>query len=160
MRLMMAWAHDWRCIPSSLANKFPGASICRGTFLRENIVPPAVTTSPIESQKRLGRSGLQQARPEAPKLQQRNATKPRVNTVRGVPLVGKGKPSLGAHKAKQPPGRALTQRGTTQRRLARRRATKGVTAVGLFPVRCWFLLMAKALEPAEWLDFWSPGELG
>ncbi len=49
MRLMMAWAHDWRCIPSSLANKIPGASICRGTFLRENIVPPAVTTSPIDS---------------------------------------------------------------------------------------------------------------
>ena len=48
MRLMMAWAHDWRCIPSSLANKIPGASICRGTFLRENIVPPAVTTSPID----------------------------------------------------------------------------------------------------------------
>ena len=57
---------------------------------------------------------------EAPKLQQRNATKPRVNTARGVPLVGKGKPSLGAHKAKQPPGHALTQRGTTQRRPARR----------------------------------------
>ena len=56
---------------------------------------------------------------EASKLQQRNATKPRVNTARGVPLVGKGKPSLGAHKAKQPPGRALTQRGTTQRRPAR-----------------------------------------
>ena len=52
-------------------------------------------------------------------MQQRNATKPRVNTVWGVPLVGKGKPSLGAHKAKQPPGRALTQRGTTQRRPAR-----------------------------------------
>ena len=66
---------------------------------------------------------------EASKLQQRNATKPRVNTARGVPLVGKGKPSLGARKAKQPPGRALTQRGTTQRRPARRRATKGVTAV-------------------------------
>ena len=48
MRLMMAWAHDWRCIPSSLANKIPGASICRGTFLRENIVPPAMTTSPID----------------------------------------------------------------------------------------------------------------
>ena len=63
-------------------------------------------------------------------MQQRNATKPRVNTVRGVPLVGRGKPSLGAHKAKQPPGHALTQRGTTQRRPARRRATKGVTAVG------------------------------
>ena len=40
-------------------------------------------------------------------------------TVRGVPLVGRGKPSLGAHKAKQPTGRALTQRGTTQRRPAR-----------------------------------------
>ena len=56
---------------------------------------------------------------EASKLHQRNATKPRVNTARGVPLVGKGKPSLGARKAKQPPGRALTQRGTTQRRPAR-----------------------------------------
>ena len=40
-----------------------------------------------------------------------------------LPLVGKGKPSLGAHKAKQPPGRALTQRGTTQRRPARWRAS-------------------------------------
>ena len=37
MRLMMAWAHDWRCIPSRLANKIPVASICRGTFLRANI---------------------------------------------------------------------------------------------------------------------------
>ena len=46
MRLMMAWAHDWRCIPSSLANKIPGASICRGTFLRENIVPPASDNFP------------------------------------------------------------------------------------------------------------------
>ena len=31
---------------------------------------------------------------EAPKLQQRNATKPRVNTARGVPLVGKVTPPL------------------------------------------------------------------
>ena len=52
---------------------------------------------------------------EASKLQRRNATKPRVNTIWGVPLVGKGKPSLGVHKAKHPPGRALTQCGTTQR---------------------------------------------
>ena len=48
MRLMMAWAHDWRCVPSRLANKIPVAGICRGTFLRANIVPPAVTTSPID----------------------------------------------------------------------------------------------------------------
>ena len=36
-----------------------------------------------------------------------------------VPLAGKEKPSMGAHKAKHPPGRALTQCGTTQRRPAR-----------------------------------------
>ena len=58
MRLMMAWAHDWRCIPSRLANKIPVASICRGTFLRANIVPPAVTTSPIDRPfDRRGRQG-------------------------------------------------------------------------------------------------------
>ena len=33
--------------------------------------------------------------------------------------MGKGKPSLGVHEAKHPPGRALTQCGTTQRRPAR-----------------------------------------
>ena len=49
MRPMMALPHDWRCIPTSLANKISAASICRGTFLRANIVPPAVTTSPIDS---------------------------------------------------------------------------------------------------------------
>ena len=49
MRLMMAWAHDWRCIPSSLANKIPVASICRGCSRCAKTVPPAVTTSPIDS---------------------------------------------------------------------------------------------------------------
>ena len=36
----------------------------------------------------------------------------------GVTFVGTEKPSLGAHKAKHPPGRAVTQRGTTQRQPA------------------------------------------
>ena len=48
MRLMMVWAHDWRCIPTSLANKIPAASNSRASYCRANIVPPAVTTSPID----------------------------------------------------------------------------------------------------------------
>ena len=49
MRPMMVWAHDLRCIPTSLANKNPAADNSRGCYRRENFVPPAVTTSPIDS---------------------------------------------------------------------------------------------------------------
>ena len=49
VRPMMVWAHDLRCIPTSLANKNPAADNSRGCYRRENFVPPAVTTSPIDS---------------------------------------------------------------------------------------------------------------
>ena len=48
MRSMMVWAHDLRCIPTSLANKIPAASISRGGYRGGKTVPPPVTTSPID----------------------------------------------------------------------------------------------------------------
>ena len=48
MRLMMVWAHDWRCIPTSLANKIPVASNSRGGYCRAKTCATAVTTSPID----------------------------------------------------------------------------------------------------------------
>ena len=49
MRLMMVWAHDWRCIPTSLANKIPVASICRGCSRCAKTCATAVTTSALRS---------------------------------------------------------------------------------------------------------------
>ena len=48
MRPMMALPHDLRCIPTSLANKIPAASISRGGYRGGKTVPPPVTTSPID----------------------------------------------------------------------------------------------------------------
>ena len=41
------------------------------------------------------------------------------------------------------------------RLLGLRSSTSLTMRSGLLPVRCWFLLMAKALEPAGRLDFWA-----
>eukprot|EP01045_Picozoa_sp_COSAG04_P004905 COSAG04_NODE_220_length_19788_cov_11.583575_4_plen_253_part_00 len=49
VRPMMVWAHDLRCIPTSLANKIPVASNSRGSYCRAKTCATAVTTSPIDS---------------------------------------------------------------------------------------------------------------
>ena len=49
MRPMMVWAHDLRCIPTSLANKIPAASNSRGGCRCAKTCATAVTTSPIDS---------------------------------------------------------------------------------------------------------------
>ena len=41
--------HDLRWIPNSLAKKIYVGARSKGGYRRENIVPPAVTTSPIDS---------------------------------------------------------------------------------------------------------------
>ena len=62
MRLMMALPHDWRCIPTSLANKIPVASICRGCSRCAKTCATAVTTSPIDSPfDRRGHSAVTQS---------------------------------------------------------------------------------------------------
>ena len=48
VRPMMVWAHDLRCIPTSLANKIPVASNSRGSYCRAKTCATAVTTSPID----------------------------------------------------------------------------------------------------------------
>ena len=62
MRPMMALPHDLRCIPTSLANKIPAASISRGGYRGGKTVPPPVTTSPIDRPfDRRGRPRLRQS---------------------------------------------------------------------------------------------------
>ena len=47
MRPMMAWAHDLRCTPTSLANKNPAADNSRGCYRWAKTVPPVVTVSQL-----------------------------------------------------------------------------------------------------------------
>ena len=49
MRPMMVWAHDLRCIPTSLANKIPAASNSRCGCRCAKTCATVVTTSPIDT---------------------------------------------------------------------------------------------------------------
>ena len=46
VRPMMVWAHDLRCIPTSLANKIPAASNSRGGYRGGKTVPPRNAAQP------------------------------------------------------------------------------------------------------------------
>ena len=56
MRPMMAWAHDLRCIPTSLANKIPAASNSRGGYSCAKTSDTDETNTPNHSPLKLQNS--------------------------------------------------------------------------------------------------------